>query len=204
MKKNNIPLVIIDIIIINVALFMAFYLKFEGNIQIGYYQKHLFDIAILSFIKIAVYFKFNFYRNLWKYASIDELFQIISAAFISNAAAFIYLVLKQSGFMYNIYTAAIILILDMFFLGMSRFSYRINKRIIRSGKKTRKETNVMVVGAGDAGASVIRELKNSKQLNYRLLAIIDDDKKKHGQRINGIPVLGGREDITNIAKKKDD
>jgi len=93
--------------------------------------------------------------------------------------------------------------IDILLIGASRISYRALRRVKNNeyAKGNKEEKRVMVIGAGDAGAMVIREFKNHNQLNSKPVAIIDDDVKKEGQRINGVPILGQRWDITSIAKK---
>lgn len=94
-------------------------------------------------------------------------------------------------------------LIDMALIGGSRFTYRIFKRVgfgALNGESDEKR--VLIVGAGEAGAMVIKELRNHKTLNSRPVAIVDDNPSKKRQHINGVPVLGNRKDIKKICEKK--
>ncbi|MGF7057757.1 polysaccharide biosynthesis protein [Brassicibacter mesophilus] len=199
-KIRSIYLVILDVILINLAFYLAFYLRFEGNIPIEHFQKYLDNILILTVIKIAIFAYFKLYKSLWKYASVEELIQIVVASFVANAGVLSFLFIKQTHLPRSIYI--IVGMLDVILIGGVRFSYRALTRMKSNEiKRTTDEKRVMIIGAGDAGAMVIKELKNHTQLNSRPVAIIDDDYKKEGQRINGVPVLGQRLDIASVAHK---
>ncbi|HAG44941.1 MAG TPA: nucleoside-diphosphate sugar epimerase, partial [Clostridium sp.] len=69
--------------------------------------------------------------------------------------------------------------------------------------KYKNMINVLVIGAGDAGALIIKEIKKHADLNYNIIGFIDDDSEKKGKRINGIKILGGRKDIIKICEDYD-
>ncbi|KAB3534726.1 polysaccharide biosynthesis protein [Alkaliphilus pronyensis] len=210
MKKKMIGafLIAIDIILINLAFLIAFYIRFEGDFTgkvvapyIAVYKENIFS---LSMLKIIIFYVFGMYKNLWKYASIEELFQIVLTSFVANAGVVSYMVISQQSFPRSIYILAFIL--DIVLIGGVRFSIRATRGISETsffsfGKK--KETKrVMIIGAGQAGALVIKELKNHDNLHSKAVAIIDDDDSKLGSRINGVPVLGDRYHIKKIAESK--
>ncbi len=202
MKKRirKLSLIILDLILINLAFFIAFYLRFEGDIPHQYLQSYLQNIIVINIIKIIIFNYFKLYESLWEYVSIEELSQIVVASIVCNTVVISYLVIKQSHLPRSIYILATIL--DIFLIGGVRFSYRAFRKIKRSELTREDQKNVMVIGAGDAGAMIIKELKNHKKLNSKPVAIIDDDIKKEGQNINGVPVLGQRYDILSICIKK--
>jgi len=139
------------------------------------------------------------YKIIWKYASIEELINIFLASIISNLATFIYAHLIGSNLPKSIYF--IIAILDMMFVGGMRLCYRLYKLIIDKFYERSSKKRIMIIGAGQAGALVIKEYKNHHQLNSKPVAIIDDDKYKHGKFIMGVPIVGDRNDILNQAEK---
>lgn len=199
-KIRSIYLVILDIILINLAFYAAFYLRFEGDIPQKYFATYKDNILVLTAIKIAIFAYFKLYKSLWKYASVEELTQIVVASFVANAGVLSFLFIKQTHLPRSIYI--IVGMLDIILIGGVRFSYKAVKRVASNDiKRNTDEKRVMIIGAGDAGAMVIKELKNHTQLNSRPVAIIDDDYKKEGQRINGVPVLGQRLDIASVAHK---
>lgn len=198
---RTIYLIIIDIFLINLAFYLAFYLRFDGILPPEYFPKYLDNILAVTVIKIIVFYYFKLYKSLWEYASIEELVQIIVAAVVANAAVLSYLFIKQIHLPRSIYI--LVAMIDVMLIGGVRFSYRALRRVNNGDFKiSSNKKRVMIIGAGDAGAMVIKELKNHKDLNSRPVAVIDDDEKKEGQRINGVPVLGQRWDIVSVARKK--
>lgn len=102
----------------------------------------------------------------------------------------------------SIYIIAILL--DMAFIGGSRFSLRSVKLFLdRNGGKNINSKKLMIVGAGDAGAMIVREFKNHYRSVSNPVVMVDDDRTKHGQRINGVMIEGGREDIPLLVGKYD-
>ena len=200
-KKKVYLLVLLDVILINLAYFLCFYLRFEGkadNLHMYNYSKHF---VIITIIKVLIFYLFNLYKSLWKYASIDEMIEVVIASVVSNGIIVFYLYLMNNSFPKSVYV--MVTIADMFFIGGSRFSYRATRRIANSftsGEKGQKR--VLLVGAGAAGALVIKEYRNHGTLNSIPVAIVDDDPKKKGLIINGVPVVGNRKSIPKISEKE--
>lgn len=200
-KLRTIYLIIIDAMLINLAFYVAFYIRFEGSLPSQYFPLYLSNAIAITAIKIATFYYFNLYKSLWKYASIEELIQIVVTAAVANTVVLSYLFINQVHLPRSIYI--LVGMLDVLLVGGSRLSYRTFRSVKNSDFKVNgKHKRVMIIGAGDAGAMVIRELKNHKELNSKPVAIIDDDEKKEGQRINGVPVLGQRWDIVSVARKR--
>jgi len=200
-KAKTIFLYIVDILAINAAFYIALYLRFEGNIDPKYLKVYLNNMIYLTLIKVAVFSYFKLYKSLWKYASIEEFLQVIIAAVVSNTGVLSYLFIKQTPLPRSVYI--IVTMIDIFLIGGIRISYRMLRLLTESELRLSKHSKrVMIIGAGDAGAMIIRELKNHRQLNSIPVAVIDDDIKKEGTRINGVPILGQRYDIMSVAIKK--
>ena len=207
MKKKMLGtiLVPIDIIMINLSFLIAFYIRFDGNISSGvaaqYIPVYLNSAITITMIKIFLFYIFGMYRNLWRYASIEEGFQIITTSFVVNAGIVTYMVLMQHQLPRSIYILAFML--DIILIGGVRFSYRATRNIKDYQIITRKKyKRIMIVGAGHAGAMVIKELKSHEQLESKPIAIIDDNETKLGARINGVAVLGDRYHIKKVADEK--
>lgn len=207
MKKKMLAALLLfaDVILINLAYIAAFYIRFDGDLTRQLASQYLpvyFDnLVTFTFIKIAIFYAFGMYKNLWRYASIGEMFQIVAAAFVANTGIITYMVLTQQMLPRSIYMLAFLL--DTVLIGGVRLSVRATRNIRESNILKRKNyKRVLVVGAGQAGAVVIKELKNHDNLHSKPIALIDDDNSKLGARINGIPVLGDRYHIRKIAEEK--
>ncbi|RKD21931.1 NDP-sugar epimerase, includes UDP-GlcNAc-inverting 4,6-dehydratase FlaA1 and capsular polysaccharide biosynthesis protein EpsC [Caminicella sporogenes DSM 14501] len=204
-KLKNILLIFVDVLAINLSFLIAFAIRFDGNLMgklaSQYVPIYLHNALTLTLIKIVIFYMFKMYNSLWRYASIEELIQIISTSFFATAGSVSYMFIMQNHLPRSIYILTFIL--DIIFIGAVRFSYRILDKIKeKSILKRTKFKRVMIVGAGQAGAMVIKELKNHDELQSKPIAVIDDDETKLGKLINGVPVLGDRYHIKKIAEKK--
>lgn len=205
-KIYSCVLLFADGVAINIAFLLAFFLRFDSNFIHGVQSAKYFDVYaqnILTFtlIKLILFYGFGMYNSLWKYASIEELIQIVTTSFVATAATLSYTFIMQQHLPRSIYILTFIL--DIVLIGGIRFSYRATRRMKNSGVSNRKGLKrVMIVGAGQAGALVIQELKNHEELNSVPVAVIDDDDTKLGKKINSVPVLGDRYHIRKIAEKK--
>ena len=196
-------LILLDAVCILFASFFALATRFEFIIyQIP--KEHLDELKeyepwfILTTLIIFALFKI--YSSLWEYAGPQEIFSIIWACIISGILE-IGIVLLSGGFLPRSYYLLRTMYLIAFVVG-TRFSYR----MIRLKKQNRhlpwrQQRRVMIVGAGEAGRSVIGEIQNSKYLNQKICCIIDDDPGKVGKYIRGIKIAGDRHSIKKCVRK---
>ena len=194
-------LIITDIILINLALYMALLLRFDGKIMPQYITIYKDTFIVLTMIKIVTYGVLGLYKSLWSYASIDELIQVFFATATESLLCFFYGEYFHVRLPRTVY--AISWFITFIFIGGSRLSYRILRRINNYVKNDETDKiRVMVIGAGEAGSMVIKEMKKHGELNSIPVAVIDDDKTKHKSNIHGVPVLGGRNRIKEAVAKK--
>lgn len=202
-RKRSIILLVLDTLLINLSYLLALYIRFEGNITrdqfLEYFVRYKEHFIYITIIKLAIFLYFKLYKSVWKYASIDELMNIVAASVVSNAAILSYMFIRQSNLPRSIYILTTLL--DMVLIGGLRFSFRAIGTVGGGLFKNDNQKKIMIIGGGDAGAMVIREYKNHTQLNSKPVAIIDDSEKKQGQMINGVPVVGKRSDILAVAEK---
>ncbi|NLK72554.1 MAG: polysaccharide biosynthesis protein, partial [Clostridiales bacterium] len=199
-------LLFLDIILINISYIAAFLIRFEFNVASpvfeAWFSTYLNHFLILTGIKIAVLYFFGMYKSLWKYAGIEELLKTVAVTFVSTAVVIFYLVLVQDNMPRGVYI--ITFILDIYLIGGVRLGYRFIKgargmSLFKSGEN--KINRVMVIGAGDAGSVIIKELRNHSELKSKPVVVIDDNKDKLNRRIAGVPIAGTRHDIVSLAKK---
>lgn len=205
-KILNFILVLTDAILVNLSFVIAFMIRFDGNIlhhqlAMKYFPTYLENVVTLTLIKLVIFFAFGLYNSLWRYASIEELVQVIMASFVATAGSVSYMFIMQQQLPRSIYILTFML--DILLIGGVRFSYRATRSIREHGMGKRKNyKRVMIIGAGQAGAMVIKELKNHDELNSKPVVVIDDDAAKMGRKINGVPVLGDRYHIRKIAESR--
>lgn len=202
-RGRAVVLLFLDAILINLSYLLALFIRFEGNI-IGsqfmeYALRYKEHFMYITMIKLAVFLFFKLYKSVWKYASIEELVNIVAASILSNTVVLSYMFIMQSNLPRSIYVLAALL--DMALIGGVRFGFRALSTVGVGLANKDNQKRVMVIGAGDGGAMVIREYRNHAQLNSKPVAIIDDSEKKQGQTINGVPVVGRRSDIPTMVEK---
>ncbi len=151
-------------------------------------------------ITIVLFWLFHMYQSLWEYAGAPEVVNMVLAC-VSSAVSQMVIV---HAFLHWGYPRSSYVFFGGFllmFVALSRFFYRAFRTFIEKRTDTAKSVNVMVIGAGDAGNSLIREMKSSSYIQKNALCVIDDDKSKIGNYIHGVKVVGGREDILeNVAR----
>ena len=156
---------------------------------------------IASAIGIGFFYIFQLYNNLWKYASLSEMFMIGFACLGACGMTYLsfrYLEYRVPFSVYMLYGFMIV-----GFTGLNRIIYRVFRRYptILSRLLTRDYRRVMVVGAGEAGAMVIKELQAHPEIKMKPVVVVDDDIAKHKSRIKGVRILGDRNAIPALARE---
>jgi len=193
-----------DAITIVVSYFLALFIRFDfhfNEIRLSYLSIYKETILLYVLFCLIVYWTMKMYRSIWRFASYTELIRVLIAVSFCIAVHFVYLRLFIFR-MPNSYIA-IGYLFQMIFAVMIRFSYRFI--LLLKNRKTSDYKRVMLIGAGDAGLQLLREINKSDKTNSKVVCIIDDNINKHGRYIEGIPVVGGRDDILfNVSKYKVD
>jgi FlaA1/EpsC-like NDP-sugar epimerase len=194
-----------DIIMLNLAYIFALWLRFDGQIQseqfVSYYEIYREHWLEITLIKLIVFTYLKIYKNLYKYASMSEVMNITFAVGVANALSITYLTFMHASLPRSVYI--IVGMLDILLIGGSRMGARVLLKIKSNPNESREIVKrVMIIGGGDAGAMIIRELKNHSNLRSKPVAIIDDNRLKEGTHINGVPIVGQREDIVSVVRKK--
>lgn len=199
-----------DILILSGALFAAYWLRFEGLIPEKYFELFTQTLVLFVLAKILVFVVMGLYNSLWRYAGVDELFKVFLATLMGTLATIGLMIflpefpkLYQSELSVPRSVYAIAFLIDLILVGGLRFSYRALRRVNRQDLMSiRKKRRSLIIGAGDAGAMVIKELKDNPNSDYEPVAVIDDDPYKLRKRLYGVKVVGGRDKITSAVINK--
>ena len=198
-KRRAIELVLFDIIAIQLAAFLAILTRFEFRIHTiePLFIDTLVHYAVLNtFCSICIFAAYRMYSTLWSFASIMDFFNVVKAVLISSVFQFIGIHMLA----WPIPRSFIVLYIG--WLGIAAVFPRMMIRILRGGRRIPLQTigkqaiPVMLIGAGEAGSIILQEFKNSKFVEKEIVCVIDDDPKKWGTFIHGVPVVGGRRKIT--------
>ena len=196
-------LVIYDIFTIHLSYFLALWLRFDTRVsQIPDYFLKSFAIftPFYSIFCILIFWRLRLYKSIWRFASYDELIRNILASIITSVAHVIGITLFIRRMPISYYFIGMVLQFG-FTVGI-RFSYRFVLLLRgRSANAEIDEKKCMLIGAGNAGQMILRELRNSKEIHERVVCIIDDNPNKWNRYVESVPVVGGRDDIlANVEK----
>ncbi len=196
-------------VLVNVSVILAYCLKFEGQFEQipRNFLSSLVYLAILAtVVKIICFASFRLYSSLWKYAGVYELMSVVKATFVANGIVIGYIFAEYyvtGDLLAPRSLFGIAFLLDMLLVGGVRFAYRGLRRILRGDRiRLTNAKRVMIIGAGDAGSIVVKEFRNNPGLKSVPVSIIDDDIAKHGKKLNGVHIDGGRKRIIEVARKK--
>lgn len=197
-------LFLFDIILIIFCMVGALWMRFDFrfvNIEPVFWESVRSYMWINVVCTVIINAICHLYTSLWRFASLEELKNAIVAIVLSSFVQ--YCGMKLFGLpVPRSYIFIYIMLLSICII-VPRFSYRFLRIAYRNHEVIwqTKPVVTMVVGAGAAGYMLVREMKNSKHLNRKVPCIIDDDRKKIGTYLQGIPIVGGKEDIPAMAKK---
>ena len=189
-------LLCVDIFVINVAYYFAMLIRFEGFVPIWMNQLFVLSWWAFTITIICIYYLFGLYHSLWRYASINELVKLV----ISTTIAFILNIGLSHLMKWDIPRSITVITYILTIMGVSgsRLSYRYLRRVKSDLRPKSNRTRVLIVGAGDAGATIIKELKISAHANALPIAIVDDANWKQNSLVHGIRVKGKTKDIEEI------
>ena len=192
-----------DFVAVAASYFLALWLRFDfvfSRIEARYLESFARFIPFYAVFAVFVLWLFRMYRTLWRYIGLRELVRVIEASLLLSVihAIAITLIFGRMPFSYYIGGAMIQLLL----LTGIRFAYRVldfwrRKRIQNREAKDR----VMLIGAGNAGQMILRDMMSDAGSPEKAVCIIDDDPNKRGRYLEGVPIVGGRDDILDSVKK---
>ena len=194
-------LAVYDVIAVNMAYFLALWLRFDCAIsRIGtpYLDAFLRFVPIYTVFSIAVFLILRLYNSLWRFASYRELIRVITASLITAVfhIIFITILFRRMPISYYFFGALIQFVLV---LGI-RFSYRFILLLRQNQVKDEAMKRVMLIGAGAAGQMILRDLHHAEIRRDKVVCIIDDNPNKWHRDIDGVPVVGGRDDILSAVQ----
>ena len=192
-----------DIVAVNMAYFLALWFRFDCKASMipgNYFSAYLKFIPIYSICCVLIFWMLRLYQSIWRFASYSEMLRIIMATVITSVVHIVGITVLFSRMPISYYLVGMG-IQFLLILGV-RFSYRfiLLERSRRHGEET-YTSHVMLIGAGAAGQMILRDSMKSKETNVKICCIIDDNSNKWNRYIEGVPIVGGREEILlNVEK----
>ncbi|KPL84429.1 hypothetical protein SE15_04780 [Thermanaerothrix daxensis] len=196
-----------DLLLIVISVLGSYALRFELGAQFfDYLPSALWMIGFGVVIKPLVYHLFGLYQRIWAYASVEELELIVVAVTAASILLSGGMVIALSlGAFVGMPRSVLVIdwLLSLILAGGLRFSFRLMAEGRGQGTALMsKPRRVLIVGAGDAGALVVREMQKNPQLNLQPIGFLDDNPAKQKQQIHGVPVIGTLNELAQVLERQ--
>jgi len=186
--------VLVDLLLTVAGNYFAFWLRFDGAIPVGYWALWRETIPLLVLLRGLTFIPFHLYDSVWQYVGLRDLRAIVASV---TASSVLFCLLIRGVLGLRAYPGSVFLmdvVLAVFLMATARVGWRLGREY-RANARTKR---VLIFGAGDAGARIVREILKGGEHGYHPVGFVDDDPAKVGRRIHGIPVLGTRADLPRI------
>lgn len=204
MRKYGLPLIllVVDCMALVLVAYLSLEIRFDGAISEIYtaQMERVLPWFVISYVLMLGIKKM--YTRVWRYAGLKELSSILFATFAG--AVFFYVITLLAKVMLPTSIHIITYILATGCIGITRMALHylsIRRSLLAHQQEVHEIVPTLIVGAGDAGAIIARELGHFHKEHREIVGFIDDNKMKTGQLLNGFPILGHRKDIPSIVKK---
>lgn len=196
--RDKLKFVLLDAVILILMPILALMIRFEGTLPQKELTVLLNWLPIFVVISLAIFVSYGMYHRIWHYARVRDLVAIVGAVSLSVAMMFVVDIFMGMHIPRSIYVLTWMLAIGG--IGMSRLVFKINWDNWTGDTGVKKQ--VLIVGAGDAGAMMAREIEQNDDAVLKIAGFIDDDPRKQGSKLSGFNVLGTTEDIVDICQKR--
>ncbi len=193
-------IVLAHVALVSLAYLLAFLLRFDFSLPAARWNLFLLTLPLLLVVRMAVFGWFHLYEGLWRYVSMWDIVTVLKAGTLGSLVfSGIILIFLRQGLPRSVLVLEWILCLAL--VGGVRLALRaLRESRLQNGKPAGRR--ILMIGAGDAGEMLIREIERNTGLSYEVIGFVDDDPKKHGRRIHGIEVLGYIHQLSNVCKSQ--
>lgn len=196
-------LVIADALLINAAAFLALFVRFEFDFEQLRQSGYMDGLVTYSWLNtlgsLLIFYLMKLYDSLWEFASTAELFRVFVASVISAGVCVVGMMMLKISMPRSfvlLYAGALTALCSAL-----RLLYRELRRARMRSDGGIRQKRTMLIGGGQAGSMVLREFQFSAHSENNVVCIIDDDRSKHGSYMRGVKIVGGRDDILQMAEK---
>lgn len=202
--KRAILLLFLDIVSILVSYLAALLLRFDfifSNIPREYLEGYFWSMPYWTVITVVVFYGFRLYHSIWRFAGLDEakriIWSYIALIFLYTAGIFAMDLRMPRSYFFIGYVFSILMTTAL------RFAYRMIRSVTKNMENDGSTAveRVMIIGGGQAGQVLIRELQTSSHLHSKVCCVIDDNPNKKGRLLEGVPIVGNRYDIEEKVKE---
>ncbi len=195
--QSHLELILLDAVIVALSPVLGLFIRFEGKLPSQYLDVLLQWDIWMTLIALCIFGLYGLYQRMWHYARIQDLLAIVGAVSVASALNFIAFLALDISFPKSIFLIS--WMLEIGGIGLSRMMYKISFGG-RSGETIKR---VLILGAGDGGALLVRELESHpSKVKTKIVGFLDDDTKKIGSKLAGIPVLGAIDELDAWVERK--
>lgn len=199
--RDKLKFLLLDGVVLALMPVLALLIRFEGVLPDRELALLLGWLPWFVAISLVVFYAYGMYHRIWHYARVRDLVAIVGAVSLSVAIVFVLDIFTGTRIPRSIYVLSWMLSIGS--VGMSRLAFKINWNNLSDGLDGGiQKKQVLIVGAGDAGAMMMREIEQNDAATMNIVGFIDDDMRKQGSRLSGFPVLGTSDDIVAVSKEK--
>jgi FlaA1/EpsC-like NDP-sugar epimerase len=215
-RKNFFLVLVIDVLLLIASWYVAHLVRFDFKIPEVHWISFKKVLPLLIILKLVCFYLFDLYRGMWRYTSIGDLFNIIKAASVSSLLIICWVLFRTRFIGYPRSAFIIDWCLTILFISGFRLSVRLYFEHVGDHKpwraaigavfaplrrKSVESKDLLIIGAGDCGEKIYREIRDNARLRYNVVGFLDDNPAKVGMKIHGIPVVGYIEDIDTAVRK---
>ena len=214
-SRNLFIIMIADIALIILSLYLSYQIRFEFEIPVSFRDQFIWMIPSLILIKISAFAYFDLYRGMWRYTSLNDLINIIKASMVSSLLLGGWIFYKTQFISVPRSVFLIDLSLTLLFISglrvLTRISFeRLNEHtnlkefFISFFQLFKKESGstkkILIIGAGDCGEKIYREIRDNSSIKFKVVGFLDDDPSKIGRKLHGILVVDEIENLESVVK----
>ncbi len=216
LHKNFFIILVMDLLVLIGSLYAALSIRFEFNVPTDFQTILSRALPYILIIKLTCFYFLDLYRGMWRYTSISDLLNVIKATSVSSLIVIAFILFSSR---FEGYSRSVFIIdwcLNVFLISAVRLGVRYyferfpgDKRDSKSNvpsrgifsKKALEIKNLLIIGAGDCGEKIYREIRDNAILQYKVVGFLDDHPTKLGMKIHGITIRGAINELDVIARK---
>lgn len=206
----------IDIVLVFLSMFFSYQIRFDFDIPLFFWNEFIWIIPGLILIKIITFAYFDLYRGMWRYTSLNDLTNIVKASIVSSVslAGFVYFKTEFIGVPRSVFLIDLSLTL-IFITGLralTRISFeRLHEyngfkeyllSLIHLFKKSSTSSKkLLIIGAGDCGEKIYREIRDNASIKYEVVGFLDDDYSKIDRKLHGILIIDKIDNLQSVVER---
>lgn len=191
--------IIADTLLVGASLVLAHHLRFESGLGAAHAERLLNILPLIIAAKIAVFYAAGLYRGIWRHAGTPEMVRTVGATVAASAATAALIALMYGPAFLSLGVIFVDWMITLITVSGARFGFRGLRQVLSMQRNQGRRA--LLYGAGDAGALSLRELRQNPDRKMRAVGFVDDDPLKHEQRIQGLRVFGGEDDLKRLCQE---